>query len=188
MPTKLDFHIGRCQVCDGPLDPSDDVGQGVCFGCRAQLKIGPTVKRADGSKVRYAPGYSAQAAQYEENRKAKLRPLTEGEVSFKLEIEPEDCPVRGHFDSGEAELDRQDEDRILARLERGEDWAWCTVKVTASWGSFEGEDYLGCCSYENEADFTQLGGYFEDMKHEALADLNTKLEAVFSSVLSLVTP
>ncbi len=99
-------------------------------------------------------------------------------ITFTIETMPEDVPVRGNvLASGNDAIDRKAEDEILADLESGNEWAWCTVKVTAKCAGYEGVDYLGCCSYENEEQFRQPGGYFDDMKREALQAMVNNLEA-----------
>jgi len=100
---------------------------------------------------------------------------TKEQVEFTLECEPEHQDFRGHFDSGEPELDRQNEEWIERQLNLGNQWAWCSVKVTAKWTDaagqeFEGYDYLGGCSYHNKRDFI-AGGYYEQMQDEAYARL-----------------
>lgn len=98
--------------------------------------------------------------------------IPEDEVTYTLECSPEDIPVRGNaMASGDDEADRADEDRIIADLESGNEWAWCCAKVTAEWNGFEGKDYLGGCSYASEDDFKRPGGYYDDMKQQALDDL-----------------
>ena len=105
------------------------------------------------------------------------RQLTESDVAFRVEILPEDTPVRGNaIASGDDELDRQVEDEILARLDACDLWAWCVVRVIASFGPLEADAVLGGCSYCDEAGFTEPGGYFDDMKKEALADLQRQVE------------
>lgn len=94
------------------------------------------------------------------------------EVTYTLECLPEDIGVRGNaLASGDDGEDRRAEDAIIADLEAGNEWAWCCVKVTAEWNGFEGKDYLGGCSYASEDDFKQPGGYYDDMKQQALDDL-----------------
>ena len=115
----------------------------------------------------------------------KVRELREDEVEFTLEIEDEHIPVEGHFATDEPEKDRQLEREILSRLNRGDLWAWCCVKVTAKWKDWQGTDYLGACSYENEADFKSEGGYWEGMKAEALADLNKRIAGCAESIAEL---
>ena len=64
------------------------------------------------------------------------------------------------------------EDEILARLDRGDLWAWCHVVVTARWNGYVGEAHLGGCSYADEESFRHPGGYYPQMQAEALAALN----------------
>lgn len=99
-------------------------------------------------------------------------------MDYKIEATPEDIPVRGNtMASGDDEYDKRVEDEILARLESGDVWAWCSVRVTCADGETEGEAWLGGCSYKDEEDF-KAGGYFDDMKAEALEDMERKREEV----------
>ena len=102
-----------------------------------------------------------------------LPKLTAAEVEFSLEIVEEEGEV--DFDSGQPKRDKKIRKEILERLESGDSWAWCTVVVTAKRKSWEGVDSLGNCSYEDEADFCQEGGYYEGMKEYALEDLNNNI-------------
>lgn len=110
----------------------------------------------------------------------EIQELTENDVEFLLEIEEEHTSVRGNaMVSGDDEADRELEDEILDRLDRGDLWAWCTVKVSAVWEDAEGNEvkgvaYLGCCSYENKREFKN-DPLWDDLKIEALADLNSAL-------------
>jgi hypothetical protein len=87
----------------------------------------------------------------------------EREYDITLEALPETVTVRGNASAWGDEEDKSYEDRIIARLESGDEWAWCTAKVTVrdSYGR-EASDYLGCCCYEDARDF-KLGGYYLDM-------------------------
>jgi len=97
------------------------------------------------------------------------------EIEYTVSAEPEDAEVRGNaMASGDDDVDRHCEDAIIADFDGGNVWAWCCVKVTACIDGIEGTDYLGCCSYKDEDDFRK-GGYFEDMKLCAAADLRAKL-------------
>ena len=99
----------------------------------------------------------------------------ESEIEYRIECLPEEMPVRGNLtDSGDAELDKRDEDAVIAEIENGNDWAWCTIRVVATYKGLEGNDYLGGCTYSNENDFI-AGGYFDDMKDQARSDLLSKL-------------
>lgn len=99
------------------------------------------------------------------------------DVEWTLTCEPEDLEIRGNaMASGDDALDKEIEDEIIARLENGDQWAWCCVHVTAKWRGLEGCDTLGGCSYKDEADF-MAGGYYDDMRMEALERLNLEVEA-----------
>jgi len=102
--------------------------------------------------------------------KHKPAPLA---IRYEIEITPEDIPLRGHFASGDDAADRELEDELLARLNRGDVWAWCCVHVwaIADTGA-RASAGLGACSYKNEADFRACG-YFEDLCKEAAEGLFT---------------
>lgn len=94
------------------------------------------------------------------------------DVTFRVICEPEDIPVRGNaMASGDDAADRECEDEIIRRLERGDIWAWCSVTVRAEYRGFLGTDHLGACSYASEKDFREPGGYFDDMCREAFDQL-----------------
>ena len=108
-----------------------------------------------------------------------MKTLTESDVTFAIECLPEHTPIEGNaMASGDDEADREAEQWIHRQLDNGNDWAWCTVRVTAEFEGLLGDDYLGCCSYKSEDDFKQPGGYYDDMKACALAELNAKLSRV----------
>lgn len=111
--------------------------------------------------------------------------LTEDEVEFDVECLEESMHPRECMDSGDAEMDKADAAEILRRLKTNP-WAWCTVKVTASWGGYRSSDYLGGCSYESEKDFKSGDSdYYADMKSSALAGLNAKLRAEYGKLKTL---
>lgn len=95
------------------------------------------------------------------------------EVVISLEVEQDLTEVRGNaLASGDAAADRECEDEIIARLNDGDVWAWACVRVVARRGNRVAySNWLGGCSYRDEDDFCQPGGYFDDMKAEALAEL-----------------
>ena len=100
------------------------------------------------------------------------------ECQFEIDAEQDDTPVRGNaIDSGDADYDKTIEDAILARLNAGDIWAWAQVRVTCKWHGITGEDYLGCCNYDDEHDFREPGGYFDDMKFAAYQDMVSSLVA-----------
>jgi hypothetical protein len=102
-------------------------------------------------------------------------------VTYSITAKQDDTPVRGNaIASGDARFDRATEDAILARLERGDVWAWAEVQVTASitvdGTVFTGIDRLFGCTYLDENDFSARNDYFPDMKAAALADLRERLK------------
>jgi hypothetical protein len=104
------------------------------------------------------------------------------EVTYTVEAIEDDTPVRGNaLASGDPADDKAVEDEILARLACGDVWAWATVTVRAEIGGFTGTDSLGCCSYEDEADFKADSSNFADLKSEALADLQERLAAAIEA-------
>ena len=112
-------------------------------------------------------------------------------IKIVLDVEGEDIPVRGNaMVSGDDGLDRQVEDEILQRVEQGDEWAWCHVKVTIyascvrmvecgmaitvdTWAN----DNLGCCSYMDEDEF-KAGGYYEDMVKTCIDAINGRLAGI----------
>ncbi len=101
-------------------------------------------------------------------------------ITYTLIVEQEDTPVRGNaLASGDDTIDTECENEILARLDRGDVWAWAFVKVIATLEiegeTFTGTDCLGCCSYASEADFKAPDGYLPQMQDAACVDLKARL-------------
>jgi hypothetical protein len=93
------------------------------------------------------------------------------EITFMAE--EEDVEVRGNFDSGDAAADKALEDEIIARLDSGDIFAWFCARVRVTYrGILTADTYLGACSYANEEDFKQDGGYFKQMVDECIAEIN----------------
>jgi uncharacterized protein YdcH (DUF465 family) len=101
--------------------------------------------------------------------------LTADEVTFTVTCEEEYERIEGNASSIDEETDRSIAQSIRSQLARGNQWAWCCVRVEASGEDFKGDAYLGCCSYESERDFCASGGHFDDMKIEALDALNAEI-------------
>ena len=106
----------------------------------------------------------------------KTRILRPDEVVFRLDVAPEDEPLDGNLCAHEE--DHECSEWTRKQLEQGNVWAWCRVTVTASWRGLVGRDSLGCCNYKSQEDFMQEGGYYQDMRYEALADLQAQIDAV----------
>jgi hypothetical protein len=101
------------------------------------------------------------------------------EITYTLTAEQDDIPVRGNaMCSGDDAVDKEVEDEILARLDRGDVWAWASVKVVAECEGFEGCDYLGGCCYKDAKDFATEDGYYPQMKDAALEDLKATLATI----------
>lgn len=101
------------------------------------------------------------------------------QVTISVKCLEEHSPIRGNvIISDSPTLDKQVEDQIIADYEGGNDWAWCTVQVTAEWKGITGTDYLGQCSYNSEEDYKKNSGYYEDMKFTAYNELITNLKAL----------
>lgn len=112
----------------------------------------------------------------------KLSELIKNEALIQVDCLSEDMPIRGNvIDSGDNEFDRQSEDEIIHQLENGNEWAWCTVKVTASWEGLTTTEYLGGCSYKNKEDF-MCDGYYMDMIDTCLAELTQKAKIISHKV------
>ena len=123
---------------------------------------------------------------------------------IELDAEQDDLRVRGNaMCSGDDAVDKRVEDKILARLDRGDVWAWCSATVRVSHSEYPDagpiEDYLGACSYKSEDDFIrccgliaesvgakprECGGYFHDMVRGCVTRLFDETAAVDSLVAS----
>ena len=113
----------------------------------------------------------------------KIQPITRGEAAIRILAETEHIPVEGNAcASGDDDFDREVERDIMGRLGQGDVWAWAAVTVIVVWGPFEAPAYLGCCSYADEEDFTQPGGYFEDLVAEALEELNRTIRETYQQM------
>lgn len=98
-------------------------------------------------------------------------------AEIRLEAEYDDMPVRGNaMASDDDAFDKKVEDRIIARLDNGDVWAWAVVTVTAIYRGYEGSDTLGACCYASEKSFRR-DSYFTDMKANAIASLADQLLA-----------
>lgn len=108
-----------------------------------------------------------------------MRKLTDKDVEFRITVEQEDMPLRGNYTvSGDDEQDTADENEALARLNRGDYTAWCSVTVTAAWNGFEGNARIGGCSMGENAneqiEAHQIATDY-DLAGDALADLTEKI-------------
>ena len=98
----------------------------------------------------------------------KLRAL----VDVDLQVEPEDHSYEGDFD------DETCKAWIRDQLERGNEWAWCSVKLSVTYKGITCCDYLGGCSYESKKSFVEGDGYYDDMVDTAVRELASELESL----------
>jgi hypothetical protein len=106
-------------------------------------------------------------------RKTAPKPLTLDDVEIEIRVEVDLTPVEGNaMASGDAAADRAVEKAIRARLARGETHAWCTILVTARYGTLEGYDSLGAVSVTDESDLEETIASHE-MRETALAALES---------------
>ncbi len=114
--------------------------------------------------------------------------FTIDDVAIAISSEPEHLPVTGNYIvSDDADFDRKCEDEIIARLDSGDEWAWCIVKCTVTPKSLNyvdiivGRSYLGGCSYENKDEFLRSDSY-NDMIDWALEDLNLTSQRMYNGL------
>ncbi len=74
-------------------------------------------------------------------------PLDKCTVTFTREVE---------YTSVEDAFPEQDQrDYVKKQIEKGNEYAYFCAKVVVSFGPLSSEVYLGCCSYDSEADFKE---------------------------------
>ncbi len=100
----------------------------------------------------------------------ELEKRIRAEAVITLTCEYETTPIEGNCSAIDPKQDKETYDWIVSQLQSGNQWAWASVGVRASWSLFTGEDWLGCCSYASEEDF-KADGYYTDMMAEALTSL-----------------
>ncbi len=113
-----------------------------------------------------------------------MRKLTAADVTFTIEIEEDETPVRGNvMCTEEPELDKAEEDEVIRRLDNGEVEAWCGVVVTATW-EFDGHEYTGEDALWGNTltdDYTKETCVADNcMKEQALDDLNATLAKLYA--------
>jgi hypothetical protein len=108
-----------------------------------------------------------------------IREIAETECTFEVSTEPDDQPIRGSVD-----------DSLVEQIEReleSNPWAWCTIKVEAKWNGITGVAHLGGCSYTSFEDFTKDTAYFDQMRADAVADLNETLQMLADRITPLMS-
>ena len=111
----------------------------------------------------------------------RFQEFVEAEVVFAVQCEPEEMPVAGNvLASGDGATDRAAELEVLAQIEAGNVWAWCSIRVVATVPlipQVAGLSVLSTCSYRSEQAYLD-SELFDAMKEDALQDLNRQLEVI----------
>lgn len=109
------------------------------------------------------------------------------EVNYTIEVLPEDTEIEGNASAIDEDTDAKIIKEIREQLESGNEWAWCTVKVTAHIDDLPltGVAYLGCCSYRSQEDF-ENDAYYKAMRDDAKADLLSSIKRVVDINKNLV--
>lgn len=127
-------------------------------------------------------------------KQLKIRKLRASEVTFTLELEPEETPYRGNCSAVDPDTDRETEEWIRKRLAAEQHEAWCTLVVKATWEGIEGFGSLGCVSLDagQHADGPTVARHAEqfardsDMYSQALEHLNQEVQRQAERGLELV--
>lgn len=96
-------------------------------------------------------------------------------VTYTLDLEEEDHPPEEDFE------EQSQIDYVRGEIAKGNLFAFFCAKVTARAGGCEGVHYFGSCSYKDAADFCQEGGYWPQLKADALAELKGELESAVAA-------
>jgi hypothetical protein len=108
----------------------------------------------------------------------KLNDFLREHATVKVSCEPEYMHPKDCFD------DAHDIAAIVEKAEWNE-WAWCCICVKVTFQGLSETEHLGCCSYDSEKDFIISGDYYEDMLHNCLATLETRLIKLHETVSTL---
>lgn len=112
-----------------------------------------------------------------------MRQITLEEIDFSLIVEQDFIGVRGNaIASGDEQFDKQYEDGILDRLDSGDEWAWAMVEIRGTWNGISASDYLGGCTYDDEQDFIENSGYYDDMREAVRAEIQKQVEAIAANI------
>jgi len=105
--------------------------------------------------------------------RARLNKLAE----IQLVLEDEDSNFEKELD------DEYSKQWIRKELAKGNEWAWCSVRVSARYMGERGDAYLGQCSYESKENFIAANDYYTSMVNEAVDELAKTLEPYFDPCL-----
>lgn len=108
------------------------------------------------------------------------KPITRNSrgVAITVQAFPSDIPMEGNASAIDDVTDARIIAELQAKLDDGNMWAWCDVRVRVTYrGQIERDAYLGGCSYDSESDFRNDAGkgYFSDLVDEAIGQINAAL-------------
>lgn len=109
-------------------------------------------------------------------------------ATIVLKCEDEDIPYVGNCSAIDPETDRKQEQWIRDQLASGNEWAWCSTHVRATYRGFVGDDYLGGCSYLSEEDFVKTSMYYGDMVRTACGEIADQLIKAGAIIEELTHP
>lgn len=119
--------------------------------------------------------------------KAFIGKVDEAMATFTVHAEKEDISPKASM----AGCSKEEIDNFVAAVKgqqkKSRTWGWCCVRVTAKYGSYEGNAYLGCCSYTSKEDFIENSGYYKQLCDDALSLLNSDVVVRFKSIENLIT-
>lgn len=93
--------------------------------------------------------------------------------SIHVEALPEDIHPRDSFDMEEAEMQE-----LLERIDCGYLLWFCARVEARRNGRTLGEAYLGGCCYTDLQEFISEGGYYQDLRAEAVAEANRTIQNI----------
>lgn len=102
------------------------------------------------------------------------KPLNKYDVALHVICEQESTPLEECFSISDQRF-------INARLNSGKMWAWCRIKIIATWADYSDEQQLRCASFIDERDFRNDVNY-KRLVNEAISNLNKKVAAAFNAV------
>lgn len=137
----------------------------------------------DHTGERIESAYAEDAAQDQAPAPAPapppLRELEAHEVAFHIAIDPDPVSLVGRLvNTGFPDLDRRAESDALARLEAGDESAWCEITVTAEFRGLECEAKLSGVHFTENCRLREaIDGLVssERLKERALEALNARL-------------
>jgi hypothetical protein len=100
----------------------------------------------------------------------QITDLVAQNAHIAIEPRPEYSHPRDSFEF------QDDIDHVIKEAQWNE-WAWCCVKVSATYKGITESEYLGACSYKDEADFRACD-YFKDMARCCIECLAVKLKDI----------